>query len=122
MVVAEAAGTLLDIRFKMKDGVAVFGVAGAGDLGEVLDDDIPVAQGEDGEEIVFEAAVEGGVSGEEAAVEQRDREFEVGGIDLVAFLEGARGGAGAEAGVPHGLGYGAEGLMKSRSTESLAQR
>src|SRR5579875_166341 len=111
VIVAQATGALLDVGLEMEDGVAEPGVARAGDLGEVLHDYVPLAECECGEDIVFEAAIEAEVSGKEAAVEERDGELEIVWVDLVAFLEGASGGAGAQACVPQGLRDGAEGLV-----------
>ena len=58
LVIAQAAGTFLDVGFEMEDGIAVFGVAGARHLGEVLHDGVPFAQDERREQVVFEALVE----------------------------------------------------------------
>ncbi len=44
LIIAQAAGTLLDVRFQVEDRVAVFGVAGAGHLGEFLGDRAPLAE------------------------------------------------------------------------------
>ena len=44
MVVAQTAGTLLEVRLEMKDGVAVLGVAGTGDFAQLLSDGVPLAQ------------------------------------------------------------------------------
>src|SRR5579883_104669 len=112
MVIAQAAGALLDIGFEMKDGIAVLGVAGAGELGEVLDDGVPFAQDERREQVILKAAIKGVVPAEIAAVEQGDEELKIVGIYAVAFLPGTDGRAGAEAGVPHGLNAGADDLME----------
>jgi hypothetical protein len=44
VVVAQAAGTLLQVGLEMEDGVAVLGVAGAGNLAQLLRDGVPLAQ------------------------------------------------------------------------------
>ena len=44
VIVAQAAGTLLQVRFEVKDGVAVLGVAGAGNLAQLLRNGVPLAQ------------------------------------------------------------------------------
>jgi len=111
VVVAEASGTLFQVGFEMKDGVAVFGVAGAGDFAEFLGDSVPLAEGEAGKDVLMELLVEREVSGEEAAVEGGEGEFEVVGVEAGGFFEGAGGGAGAEADVPHALDDRADGLF-----------
>ena len=44
VIVAESAGTVLEIGFEVKDGVAEFCVAGAGDFAELLGDGGPLAE------------------------------------------------------------------------------
>ena len=51
VVVAQAAGTLLEIGFEVEDGVAVLGVAGAGDFAQLLGDGVPLAQNEAGKTV-----------------------------------------------------------------------
>ena len=110
VVVAQAAGTVLQIGLEMKDGVAVLGVAGAGDLAELLRDGVPLAQDEAGKNGLVQLLVERKLSGEKAAVEGGEREFEVIGIEAAGFLDGARAGTGAQADVPHALDDGADRL------------
>ena len=55
----------------------------------------------------MELLVEREMSGEEAAVERGQGELEVVGVKAPGFLEGAGGGAGAQADIPHGLDDGA---------------
>ncbi len=106
--VAKAAGTVFQIRFEMEDGVAVLGVAGAGNFTELLGDGVPFAEDQAGEGFGMEFLVEREVPGEEAMVESGEGELEVVGIEAGTFLDGAGGGAGAEADVPHGLDDGAD--------------
>ena len=58
VVIAQTAGALFDVRLDVEDGVAVFSVAGAGHLGEVLNDGIPLAQDDGGKDFGFELRVE----------------------------------------------------------------
>ena len=44
LVIAQTAGTLFDIGFEMKDGVAVFLMTNPGEFGEPVDDAAPLAQ------------------------------------------------------------------------------
>jgi hypothetical protein len=44
VVVAQAAGAVLEVGLEVKDGVAEFGVADAGYLAQLLRDDVPLAQ------------------------------------------------------------------------------
>ena len=110
VVVAQAAGTILQVGFEMKDGVAEFGVAGAGDLAELLRDGVPLAEDEAGKGDLVELLVERKLAGEEAAVESGEGEFEIVGVEAAGFLDGARAGAGAQADVPHALDDGADGF------------
>jgi hypothetical protein len=93
----------------MKDGVAVLGVAGAGDFAELLRDLVPLAEDYAGEGFVVQLLVEREVSGQEAVIEGRKGEFEVVGVEAVTFFDRACGWAGAEADIPHGLNDGADG-------------
>ena len=73
--VAKAAGTLFQVGFEMKDGVAVLGVAGAGDFAELLGDLVPLAEDEAGDGFVVELLIEGKAAGEEAVIEGREGEL-----------------------------------------------
>ena len=106
-VVAQAAGTIFQVGLEMEDGVAVFGVAGAGDFAELLRDGVPLAEDEAGKSDLVELLVERKLAGEEAAIESGEGEFEVVGVEAAGFLDGAGVGAGAQADVPHALDDGA---------------
>ncbi len=103
VVVAQAAGTLFEIGLQVKDGVAVFGVAGAGDFAELLGYGVPLAEDEAREDGLVKLLIEGELAGEETAVEGGQGEFEVVGVEAAGFLHGAGTGAGAKADVPHAL-------------------
>ena len=111
VVVAQAAGTVFQVGFEMEDGVAEFGVAGAGDLAELLGNGVPLAENEAGKDGLVKLLVEGELSGEEAAVEGGEGEFEIVGVEAAGFLESARAGAGAQADIPHALDDGADGVF-----------
>ena len=110
VVVAQAAGTIFQIGLEMEDGVAVLGVAGAGDLAQLLRDGVPLAQDEAGKGDLVKLLVERKLAGEEAAIERGQGEFEIVGIEAAGFLDGAGTGAGAQADVPHALDDGADGF------------
>ena len=81
MVVAQAAGAILEVGLQMEDGVAELGVAGAGDLAELLCDGVPLAQHQAGKNALVELLVEGKLAGEEAAIEGGQGELEVVGVE-----------------------------------------
>ena len=114
VVVAQAAGTVLEVGLEVEDGVAEFGVAGAGDFAELLGDGVPLAQEEVREHSLVKLLVEGKMPGKEAAVESGQSEFEVDGIEAPGFLEGAVAGAGAEAYLPHSLNDSADDVLAVR--------
>ena len=51
LVIAQAAWTLFDIGFEMEDGVAVFLMACAGQIGKSMDDAAPLAQRDFGQDL-----------------------------------------------------------------------
>ena len=124
VVVAQAAGTVLEVGLEVKDGVAEFGVAGAGDFAQLLRDGVPLAEDEAGQDGLVELLVERELAGEEAAVEGGQGEFEVVGIEAAGFLDGAGAGAGAQADVPHALddGAGASRYCSSAFSSAKAKR
>ena len=111
-VVAQTAGAVLDIGLEMEDGVAEFGVAGAGELGEPLGDGGPLAEDETGEGDLMKLLVERELAGEEAAIERGEGELEIVGVEAAGFLDGAGDRAGAKADVPHALDDGAHGFAR----------
>ena len=112
VVVAEAAGTLLEVGLEMEDGVAVFGVAGASDLSQLLGDGVPLAQDQAGEDSLVKLLVERELAGKEAAIEGGEGELEVVGIETPGFLDRSGTGAGAETDVPHALNDGSDGFLR----------
>ena len=110
VVVAQAAGTIFEIGFEMKDGVAELGVTGAGNFAQLLGDGVPLAQHEAGEDGLVKLLVERELAGEKAAVESGEGELEIVGIEAAGFFHGAGTGAGAQADVPHALNDGANGF------------
>jgi hypothetical protein len=105
----------------VEDGVAELGVAGAGDLAQLLGDGVPLAQHQAGQDGLMELLVERELAGQEAAVERGQREFEVVGVEAAGFLDGAGTGAGAQADVPHALDDGADGVFRLASVFSSAK-
>ena len=110
VVIAQAAGTVFQVGLEMEDGVAELGVAGAGDLAQLLGDGVPLAEDEAGQDGLVKLLVERELAGEEAAIESGEGELEVVGIEAAGFFDGAGTGAGAEADVPHALDDGANGF------------
>ncbi len=96
----------------MEDGVAELGVAGAGDLAELLSDGIPLAEDQAGKDGLVELLVERKLAGEETAVEGGEGELKVVGVEAAGFLDRAGAGAGAEADVPHALDDGADRVLR----------
>ena len=107
VVVAQPAGTVLEVGLQVEDGVAEAGVTGAGNFAELLGDGVPLAQDQAGQHRLMELLVERKLAGQEAAVERGQGEFQVVGVETAGFLEGAGAGAGAQADVPHALDDGA---------------
>ena len=103
VIVAQAARTLLQVRLEMEDGVAVLGVAGAGNFAQLLRDGVPLAQNQAGKDGLVQLLVERELSGQKATVERGEREFEVVGVEASGFLHRPRTGAGPQADVPHAL-------------------
>src|SRR5580658_1113297 len=95
----------------MKDGVAILGVAGAGNFAELLGDGVPLAEHQAGQDRLMKLLVKRELSGEEAAVERRQGEFEIVGVESPGFLDGAGAGAGSQADVPHALDDGLDGFL-----------
>jgi len=95
----------------VEDSVAEFGVAGAGDLAELLRDGAPLAQHQAGQHGLMKLLVEREVASEKAAVERGQREFEVVGVEAPGLLDRSGTGTGAQADVPHSLDDGAHGLL-----------
>ena len=87
VIVAQSAGTVLEVGFEMEDGVAVLGVAGAGNLAQLLRDRVPLAQNQAGKDRLMQLLVERELAGEEAAVESGQGEFEVVGIEPARFFD-----------------------------------
>ncbi len=111
-MVAQTARTLFDIGLEMEDGVAVFLVARAGQIGKPMHDATPFAQRDFGQRFVLQSLGETVIPGDEAAVKQREGEFDVVGVVAIAFLEGADHGAGPQTEIPHGLITAPDGLAK----------
>src|ERR1700744_1770668 len=88
VIVAQATRTGFDIGLEMKDGVAELGVTGTRHFTELLCDGIPLAEHEAGEGGLVELLVERKLSSEKAAIEGRDGEFEIVGIEAANFLDG----------------------------------
>ncbi len=87
MVVAQTAWTVLEIGLEMKDCIAEFGVAGAGNFSQFLCNGVPLAQYQAGEHGLMELLIKGELSGEKATVESGEREFEIIRIETGYFFD-----------------------------------
>lgn len=103
MMVAQTAGTLFDIGLEMEDGVAVFLVTHAGEVGKPVCDAAPFTQRNFGQGCVLQHLRESVIPGDEPPVQQGEGEFDVVRVVTIAFLEGANHGAGPQSEIPHGL-------------------
>ena len=87
----------------MKNGLAKFRVAGTGQVGEALRENLAFAREQFRNGGVLELREKRRISGEVAAVEQRNRKFEILRIEAVALGKFARGGAQLHAQIPNFL-------------------
>jgi hypothetical protein len=71
MVIAQSARTIFQVRFKMKDGVAILGVPRAGNLTQFLRDARPLAQNKAGKGHLVKLLIEGKLSGQKAPIQCR---------------------------------------------------
>ena len=110
VVVAQAAGTILEVGLQMKNRVAELGVAGAGNFAQFLGDRRPLAQNQARKGDLVQLLVERKLAGQKAAIEGGEGEFKVVGVKSAGLLRGAGTGAGAKADVPHALDDGADRL------------
>ena len=107
VIVAQPAGTVLQIGLQVKDRVAELGVPGAGNLAQLLRNGVPLAQHEAGKGHLVQLLVKGKLAGQKAAIEGGEGEFQVVGIEAARLFHGAGTGAGPQANVPHALDDGA---------------
>ena len=121
VVVAQPAGAVLQVRFQMEDGVAELGVAGAGNLAQLLGNGGPLAQHQSGKGDLVQLLVKRKLAGQEPAVERRERKFQVIRIEAAGFFHRPGAGAGAQADVPHSLDDGAHRLPGCSSVFSSAK-
>ena len=112
MIVAQAAGTLLEIGLQMKNGVAVLGVAGAGDFPQFLCDGVPLAQHQAWKNGLVKLLVKRKLAGKEAAIERRQRELEIIGVESPRFLHCSGTRTGAQTNIPHTLNHGAHRIFR----------
>src|ERR1019366_2954624 len=111
MQVAQPAGTLFQVGFQMKDGVAEAQMAGASDFRQALHQDIRLACYKLWQALFMETLKQPGIAAQKAAVEQRDGELDIVGVEACALVEGARRRADPQAGVPHFLAHAAHRVL-----------
>ncbi len=85
IVVAKSAGTILYVRFQVKYRVPEFVVSLSRKIRQALNDRPRFAHYEPGDHLVVQAVEKRPVSGQIAAIEKRDRELDVVGIEFFAF-------------------------------------
>ena len=112
VVVAQTAGTLFEIRFEVKDRVAVLGVATAGNLAQFLRDVVPLTQHQPGKRHIVELLVKRKLAGQVTAVQRGQGELQVVAIEFAGFLYCARIRAGAQSYIPHALDDGSHRLAR----------
>ena len=100
VVIAETTGSVFHVGLEMKNGVAKFGVAGTRNVRQFLDQVFRFASDEIGNQCVVQTRKQRAIAGEIAAVEERNREFRIIGIEFVTFRKLSSRGAELEAQVP----------------------
>ena len=93
-VVPQPARTILEIGFEMKDGVAEFGVARAGNFTQLLGDGGPFAQHEARKSDLVQLLVKGKLTGKKAAVEGSKGKFQIIRIEAAGLFHRPGTGAG----------------------------
>ncbi len=102
--VAQAAGGVLHVGFEVEQGVAVAGVAIAGEVGGGGGEGAGLAGGAAIEDFGGEGRAGFMVAGEEAQIEKGESELWIGGFEAFAVGEGAGDGRDLQAAVPERLG------------------
>ena len=108
--IAQAAGGFLDVRLEMIDGIAILGVAFAGEARQVARQRVAIGQHE-ARQLGGQGRVERAVAGQVTLVEQRNVELGVLVVHLGALLGRAHGMAHAQAGVPELLEESGDGVL-----------
>jgi hypothetical protein len=87
----------------MKDCVAELFIAFARDVSQSLHQRLRFADHQLGDDFVVQTCEQIAITSKVAAVEQRDSELNIGGIEAVAFLQNARGRTYLQTQVPQTL-------------------
>src|ERR1700694_539986 len=87
----------------MEDGIAEFFVAAARHIREPLQQRLRLSRHQLWNDFVVQPGEEIGITGEITAVEQRDSELDIRGIEAVALLQGASSGTHLQTQVPYAL-------------------
>src|SRR5204862_3427059 len=87
----------------MENRIAIFRMPRAGDFGELLDDVIALAQEKLRQDLVMQALKKLSISSDVPAVEQRNCEFHILRIELLAFRQRAGRGTNLHAQIPQFL-------------------
>ena len=98
--ITQPAGTILYVWFQMKDGIAMFGMAATRDLHQSLHQRLGFTHHQFWDDPVMQTRKQFVITGQKAAVEKRDGELDVVGIETITFGKHAAGWAQLQAKVP----------------------
>ena len=112
VVVAQASGTLLQIRLKMKDRVAVLGMTRSRNFTQLLRNRVPLAQHQTRQRDLVKLLIKRELAGQKSSIQGSESEFEVIGIEAPDLLHRPGTGAGPQADIPHPLNDQADGLFR----------
>ena len=102
-VVSKPARAVLHVWLKMKNGIAEFVVAGAREVRQPLDDYTRLARYQLWNHGAVEAVENPFITGQIAAIQQRNRELHISRVESLAFGESARRGAELQFQIPYFL-------------------
>ena len=113
IAIPQTAGSVLDVRFEMEDGVAELFMAAARNLRQPLQQRLRLAGHQLWNDFVVQAGEQIVIAGKIAAVEQRDRELDIGGIEAVALVQNAGGRTQLQAQIPQALRKASNPILES---------
>jgi len=113
--ITQSSRAVFQIRLEMKDGVAVFEMADTGYLSQTLRQNIGFATNHLHQALVMQTAEQPVISGEEAAIEERDSELDIVLVEARAVVKGTRRRAHPQSNVPHLLTHGAHWILDANA-------
>ena len=111
MIVAQAAGSIFQVGFEVKNGIALFAMALAGELGDIAEQGRALVGDQVGQSLVMQAREKPGIAGDQPCVQHADVELGVVAVEFFAFGERARVGTGAQPQIPEHAGDRLDALM-----------